>query len=251
MSYAKRSVTYATEYVEMRDIPFILSFIKEETLRVLDAPCGAGRLACQLVEKSSFYTILDIEKNMVRETLRRLSHKGIINNVKAYVGDICEIDMETVFDLIIVPRESIQLLSPIYARRAIANMSKHLVKNSGILILDISTFLHDGDPDYFSLYSNEGWKENWTRSISEKFILKRWSRQIPYDQKINFDFRYEMTRNSKAESWKSSMTLYKYDLAWMQSVVPENVRISNVWGGYDKQPFTTGSGRLIFEIKRV
>lgn len=128
---------------------------------------------------------MDIEENMVHEAMTNLKDKGI-ENLNARVGDLCDIKLDAEFDVIIVPRESIQLLAPDSAKIAIANLSDHLLRKTGVLIIDVATFFCNSDPDYFSLNADNGWQENWSRVISNKHLLKRWSKQIMQDDTINF-----------------------------------------------------------------
>lgn len=251
MTYAIRASVYETEYREERDLLFLLSFISSEQLSVLEVPCGAGRLSCKLVPKLNRYTIMDQEPNMVKESMRRLTTLGWGNNVKPHIGNLIDAQLGVNFDLIIIPRESMQLLKPADMRKAIINLGKQLVINSGNLVVDLSTFAHRKDPDYFLLDADENWHFNWNRLTADNAELKRWSRQISHDRQIDFYFRYELTRENKTEKWKSSMTLYKYDLSSMQKYLPTNLRSVHIWGDYDKSNYHADSPRLILVFKRI
>ncbi len=97
-------------------------------------------MGCELAHKAKLSTIVDIEKSMVNRALANIKVNCVANKINAFVDELCNIKLDTKFDIIIVPRESIQLLTPDNVAIAIANLGDHLLRHTGILIIDVATF---------------------------------------------------------------------------------------------------------------
>ncbi len=248
-SYLQRAAVYQTEYAEDRDVEFIKSYITKRDMSVLEVPCGAGRLAVELAALAGRYTIVDLEQAMLNETLARLRALGLADRVDGYAADMCEFDCGETFDLIIVPREALQLLEPASAVRAIGNLGGLLKKDAGRMVVDLAAFLNDGDPDYFYPSFAEGrWHKNWTRNDVKASRLTRWSRQQSCTDRIEFEFRYELTTGEGVQNFDSHMTLYRYNKKWVETNLPDDLFISGIWGNYDRQDHSDTSSRIIVSL---
>ncbi len=187
--------------------------------------------------------------------LENLDIEGLSHKVTGLTGDMCTFHLETRFDLIVVPREALQLLPSKMAAAALSNMSRHLKLNTGRLIVDLASFSsktnEDRDPDYYYPSIKDGSKyNNWSRRTPDGKTLTRVSSQNTYDDRIDFTFDYNI-EPLEDWVWSANMVVFKYDLDWVKQHVSPNMRIRNVWGNYDREPFKEGDSRIIIELNRI
>ena len=253
MQYRRRATIYRAEYKEERDFYFLSSFIRTSGMSILEVPCGVGRLSVWLSGLVDELTIVDLESDMVsraKEAIEKLDGDTTIN---AVVGDVRSLNLGQSFDLAIVPREALQLFSPIDGKQVLSSVSNHL-KAGGVMIIDCATFNEsqigdNPDPDYFDpAGQKKEWKKNWTRALEDgsNRCLIRWSNQYDHGQILEFKFRYDIEQDGRCvERWSSGMNLYRYPLGWMVSNCPDGSVLQTLYGDYDKSPLEKDSLRMI------
>src|ERR1700677_954095 len=97
MSYSRRAEVYDVEYVEDRDREFVLSLINETT-RVLEVPCGAGRLSRWIAAKAAELTVVDLEPKMVARALE-IAEPAARGRLDGQVADMRTLSLGRNFDL--------------------------------------------------------------------------------------------------------------------------------------------------------
>lgn len=250
MTFCDRAKYYRIEYQEARDFNFIASFIEHRKQSVLELPCGAGRLSTHLASVTDNLTIVDFSKAMIDEAKYSLADANCGINVVAYLGDMRTLELHTKFDLIIVPREALQLVNPEDARMTIQSLIEHLVPKTGRLILDLSRFIVPGDPDYFCGQNGKDWKYNWTRRIDKTRHLSRRSMEQNFSYGIRFIFEYTELDSMPLYQWSENFFLWKYDTSDLLDMIADQPVFVEFWGGYNKEEYITTSARLRASITR-
>ena len=246
MSYSRRADIYDVEYAEDRDRDFVLSLIGE-TDRVLEVPCGAGRLSRWIAEKAAELTLVDIEPKMVGRALES-ARPGARALLEGRVVDMRTLDLGREFDLALIPREALQLLTPADGARALAAVGAH-VAPGGLMFVDLATFAGacPGDPDYYDGAAADGaWRDNWTRRLDAGAELTRRSQQTRESDAILFELDYFIRRGGdETETRRSQMRLFRYDHGFLEAAAPRGMSLAAIYGGYDKTDFSAIAPRLL------
>ena len=248
MTYCRRAAHYSIEYQESRDFDFFSSLIGHHKKSVLEIPCGAGRLSTHLASLTDDLTIVDKSGAMIEQAKQALADAGYGTGVIANQGDLRTLELNRQFDLIIVPREALQLLNFESAKIAVQNLIQHLTPKVGQLIIDLSMFNRSGDPDYFYDSDGEEWQANWVRKIDEKRDLSRRSKEQNTALGIKFIFEYEIVDENPSEQWFESVFLRKFDVSKILNMVCQKPICIEFWGGYSREGYTPTSDRLIASI---
>lgn len=137
----------------IKDISFYLHIIKKGE-SVLELGCGTGRVTLPLRAAGIDITALDLAPTMISS----LREKAIAQNlkIKTIIGDLCDFQMNSTFDLIIVPYKALQHATDY---KSIAgffeSIHKHL-KPYGRFVIDVfnpSTELLSRSPRIRQLFS--------------------------------------------------------------------------------------------------
>ncbi|WP_284164180.1 class I SAM-dependent methyltransferase [Frigidibacter sp. SD6-1] len=251
MPYSDRAKVYEVEYVEERDFAFVDTLLGAGGLRVLEVPCGAGRLSGRIARKAAELTLVDLEPAMVAKAAvaARASNGSI--HIHTEVQNMRTLDLGRSVDLAIIPREALQLLPPSEGMEALAAVSAHLVEG-GLLFVDVATFRAGpgpaaADPDYFNASrEDDAWGVDWTRDLPDGSRLTRQSAQRQDDASILLRLAYEIKdKLHGVESWRSEMRLYRYDPGWFGPATPDGMTLESVCGDYDGSPVSDLSPRLL------
>ena len=250
MSYSRRAEVYAVEYDETRDVEFVLSLAAKTGGRILEIPCGAGRLSRHLAPVSHSLTVVDLEPAMVARALdvARLAGRGAI--VRGAVQDMRNLALDQTFDLCVIPREALQLVPQPDGTRVLAAVARHLAPG-GQLLVDLANFgpqaTDEPDPDYYWPDHEDGvLYENWSRPLQDGTILARSSRQAHSAGVIKFDLHYQISfEGLLLDGWQSQMGLHRYERSWLDQATPAGMEIEHVYGGYDRSVFGNRAPRMI------
>src|SRR5689334_25013870 len=101
MLYSSRAAIYDVEYIESRDVDFLSQLIRDTEARVLEVPCGAGRLSIALTQRTRHLTIVDIEPAMVEKAMEAVTRVGRETYVTGHVGDMRTLALGKRFDLVV------------------------------------------------------------------------------------------------------------------------------------------------------
>lgn len=110
------------------DIDFFIKETKKVSGEVLELMSGTGRVSIPLVEAGVKLTCVDLsaESNSILEN--KLRQKGLKADV--YQMDICELELNKKFDLVIIPFHSFAHITSLdEQRKALARIKKHLMPN--------------------------------------------------------------------------------------------------------------------------
>lgn len=86
------------------DHSFFISEIKTKDLRVLELTSGTGRLSIPLIEAGANLTCVDISQGMLDVLSEKLKKRNLHADIVC--SDICDLDFDSEFELVIFPFQS-------------------------------------------------------------------------------------------------------------------------------------------------
>ena len=256
MSYSLRAAHYEVEYQEERDVPFVLSLFDGSVRRVIELPCGAGRLSRHLARKAETLHVVDLESGMVSRAVAAASAAAPECAVHGHVQDMRSLSLDHCFDLAVLPREGLQLVPPREGERVLHVLAANIVPG-GCILVDLARFCGRGsqngqrDPDYYKPEHPDGvFSMDWARLLPGGGLLHRHSAQRDEGDSIVFDLNYREESESPA-GWSSQMRLYRYDSDWVTSALPEGFELERVCGAYDGSPLGPESHRILAVCRKL
>lgn len=118
------------------NVDFDIEFYKklcEGHTKILELMCGTGRVSIPLINKGYPLTCVDYSEEMLgvfRSKIGKSEETNEPENVKIVCQDVCELDLEEQFDLIIIPSNSISEITNSNKRRqAFKKIYEHLTPN--------------------------------------------------------------------------------------------------------------------------
>jgi len=110
------------------DIDFFVNETKKVSGEVLELMSGTGRVSIPLIEAGIKLTCVDLSKEsntILENKLRQLGLKADV-----YQMDVCELELQKKFDMIIIPFHSfVHITSPDNQRKALGRIQQHLLPN--------------------------------------------------------------------------------------------------------------------------
>jgi len=253
MPYSRRAKNYEVEYQEERDVSFLLSFFDSSVRRVIELPCGAGRLSRHLARKAETLHVLDLEPEMVARAVDVASAAAPGCDVHGHIQDMCSLSLDHCFDLAILPREGLQLVSPRDGAKVLHTLAAHIVPG-GCILIDLARFCGYGDqrdPDYYKPEQLDGvFSMDWTRSLPGGALLHRHSAQTDEGDSIVFDLNY-IEESESPVAWSSQMRIYRYDCEWVKSLSLEGLQLESLYGDYDRSPPGPGTHRILALYRKL
>jgi SAM-dependent methyltransferase len=121
----------------LADVPFYQDFARSLETPILELGAGSGRLTLPLAEAGHSVVAVDVSPSMLARLRSRLddSTQDIKERIQVVEADLCELDLATAFDLILVPFYTFNyLLTPQSQRQALKRIARHLIPNGNALI---------------------------------------------------------------------------------------------------------------------
>jgi SAM-dependent methyltransferase len=260
IGYRERAAFYAVEYREDGDRPFIEGLLGEGVRSVLEIPCGAGRNALWLAETGRSVTACDIEPAMLEALAARYPDGQPPANLTLVQADMRAFQLDKPFDLILIPREAIQLLPTTEDVAATLDCCRRHLAPGGRLVVDLAAFKAPpsgspgGDdtlqPSYYRPGQRDGVESfEWERELPDGRRMKRWQRQWDKADSVDFALRYQVCGDASkdgASEWVAEMTLRKYSMSQFRKLVADaHLNIVNAYGSYDNRVYRDGDVRMI------
>jgi SAM-dependent methyltransferase len=255
--YSLRAPWYAIEYREEQDLDFLAGLVSPRVGSVLEIPCGAGRATRRLASTGREIVAADLEPAMLDANAALFPGGRPPANLTLVQADMRAVDLGRRFDLILVPREAIQLLAEDgEVAAALAALARHLAP-SARLMLDLAPLglvsppaerdLHLG-PGYLDPSAPPGaWIDEWTRDAGPARLSRRRRQAAPERDRIRIDFEYEAEDPDHGmRRWSSSMIMRDHSPAAIADLAAAaGLRPAEILGAYDGRPYRPGDPRLV------
>lgn len=243
IGYNRRADFYELEYDTVEDQRFLNSFINSNVHNILEIPCGCGRNVHWLGKTGRKTTLVDLEQNMLEQVKKRASK---YKNIVCDIGDMRYYSKGKKFDLIIVPRESFQLLiNKSDCISALKNFKRNLTVN-GKLVIDLFKFSRNKDetsPVYFNAKLRDGKiVSDWSKTNISGTKVIRCHSQETFKNHINITFYYREGENK----FVHKMSLRKHSFIEFKKMAQiAKLRIVTAFGDYKKHPYANNNRLLL------
>ncbi len=239
--YDPLSDLYDLEYDHDYDLPFWTALAERESGPVVEWGTGTGRLAVPLAEMGHEVTAVEVSEGMVEVG----QEKG--NAVRWVQGDIREALLGQSYGLAICAFNSLLcLLSVEDAVKFLRNAREHLVPG-GLLGIEVSAFSPDelSDPPGGPVLRHDFTREPPDGGRLERFSVSRYD---PASQLLYMRLFYELYGEQGALENKRAHDLTirvvgRRELELMLKLA--GFEVEAVYGGFEGEPFDTGSDHLI------
>jgi len=266
VGYDDRAEYYAVEYREDVDHGFLQGMVREAGGAVLEMPCGAGRNLDCLAAVANRVVGIDLEPAMLTAARRRLAAGPDAGTVVLHAGDMRTLELDETFDLVIVPREAIQLLDDdADVRATLATGARHL-RRGGRMVVDLAMIGTPGPhaagltPDYYDPDVPDGvCVAEWTRSLGGRQWLTRWRvQQHDAVGGVRITFHYRRSSGERAgaaepvASWSSEIRLQNHDVEKVAGFARANhLSPLAVYGDYTGRPHRAGQIRAVLDLQKT
>lgn len=260
VGYEERARYYEVEYQARNDQGFLRSLVTGDVRAILEIPCGAGRNLGWLMETGRDVVLADLEPMMVRRVQDRVRRAGATDRVRCVVADLRTLDLDTRFDLILVPQEAFQLLTGTAdAVAALTQLGKHL-RPAGRLLVDLHSFTADphDEPDATLDYFDPGQPDGvvipeWTRPVPDGHLTRQRTQwQEGSTVRIRYSYRLRSRDGTDAGSWQSEVTLRRYPLFEFSRVASRaGLEVVSARRNYAGDPYESGSARAVVLLQRA
>lgn len=132
LDYEKIAHLYDSYCLFTEDIPFFLENCQKVKGSVLELMCGTGRISIPLLEAGVNLTCMDASPAMLDILRQKLAARGL--NALVVQAEVTDFNLETFFNLILLPFQSFHELQTEALQRKALNEIARLLKPSGIFI---------------------------------------------------------------------------------------------------------------------
>jgi len=237
------------------DIDFYLKFIQPHH-NVLELGCGSGRLTRALSEYCNSITGVDVSEEMIRRAHEQQQEHPELSHINYLLADMTQLRLETSFDVIIIPYNTLNLLDDTtHIEACLKNCRKHLTTDTnpdkcGKLLLHLyhpdTKMVEAADEKYFQftiLERNDGGKV-----IKE--TIKGYNKE---KATVTLVERYRVRPFTGNEGCREGNRELKHTIhlctpnleKWNQLLLDSGIPVQEYWGSFSLSPFSYKSGSTL------
>ena len=231
------------------DIPFWIEESHKCNGKILEVGCGTGRVTIPIAKSKSDVTGIDISSVM----LKTLEKKSLENNIQinSHMMDMRSIDLNELFDLIIIPYRGFQHLLTIQDQeKALLSMRKRLNTKGRLIISIFPPNIEMFDQNRSVFYDSKTVKLN----DNQAELGVRHRAQIDTNaQRIYVDLL--MQHHAKGIIFKEQY--FEYTLSYLYLKEAEYLfrncgyEIIDLYGNYDRGPYQSESPDMIWILGKA
>ena len=201
---------------EAGELPLIERFLKQYPGTALELGCGSGRLLLALLEKGFLIEGLDNSAEML--TLCR-NDKGDCDAVLHHAS-IEDFELKTLYDAIIIPAFTLQLLDPENMATTLSNIRRHLRPGGGLYLTTFipwAEIIGELEPGSWFLDQETKMADGNTARCYTRFEIKRFAQLLMREHRyeiVSGDAQIVETSESAQRLswyWPREMTMLLYD----------------------------------------
>lgn len=245
--YSDRAQYYDIEFHDASDRKILESIVDGVGGRVLEIPSGSGR-NMWLVRKDAVDVVFaDLNQSMVEQVTKKLKagDRGM-----AVQADITDLTLG-LFDLILIPREGLQLLP----KRQLSDTLKSLrtsLKDEGFVYIDIAKlcapFSSSSHPAYIT--QRDGWREDFDIYKGNVHMSRRHRSHFESGVLV-VEYGFQVEDRSGLRQFESRIELTEYSMEELSSTLKHaGFRIEALYGDYEMKPYEPADDRMIFLVQK-
>lgn len=235
------------------DIPLYRELAATQGGKVLELCCGSGRLLVPLVQAGNEVVGLDVSPHMLALAREKLAAaaSGLDARARLVQADLRAFTLHELFDLAIVAVKSFSyLIDRADQLRALSAIAAHL-RPGGLLALDL---LH---PSPAWLMEPPGsLRQDLVQHVPERGVtVARTEAVVSIDRAAQVRVlrsAYEVVRDDGTLSKRFVEWPYRYIYRFEAEHLLERAgfRVEALYGGYDREPFTSESSAMLFLARK-
>jgi SAM-dependent methyltransferase len=234
------------------DIPLYLELAGAEGGRVLELACGAGRVAVPLARAGHHVVGFDASRSML--SLAREKAAGLDARLHLVQADLRTFDLfeHAPFDLAIVAVKSLAYLTERADQLAALERAAMHLRPGGLLVIDL---LHPR-PEWLTYPPGSLYNDVLQHSPEHAITISRVECVLSTDlsrQVRTIRSAYEVVDDNGAVLSKRFVEwTYRYTFRFEAEHLLERAgfEIEALYGGYQREPFTSDSGSMLFLARR-
>lgn len=251
--YDDLAYVYDWEWKDLTmDLDFLINFSREINDAVLELACGTGRVMIPLAENGLEVYGIDNSEEMLkigREKIKTLP-VDVKSKLHFQYGDMSSFNLNRKFRLVLIPFNSFLLLLKKEEQESCLKCVRSHLTDDGFFVLDIYS------PN-FKLIAQDTNEMKFLRHfyvppiekvvIQWEYLKRDMAEQIAYS-----DFLYEMydkhgNLSRRASSLRMKI-IFRYEMEYLLEKC--GFRIIDLFGDYNKTPYTEESRQMIFVCKK-
>jgi SAM-dependent methyltransferase len=222
-----------------KDVSFYKNHINQNH-RILELGAGSGRITRHLISFGKTVVALDISLDM-------LKHQKKSDSLSLVCGDMCDFSLSSLFDTIVIPYNTINLLRADQIETCLSHCKDHMHNNSQLL-LEVYTPTIDTKEA-----GNKSFQFQFLPSRSGGKVIKETLREYnPQSSTLFLEERYRVRPFSDTESnedLNNFMILHTPTLSqWEEYFSKAGLRIDSTYGGYGFKPYIEDEHSCLFMV---
>ena len=233
--YHKILPFYEEESEERPDLGFWRKLVAERSPRsVLELGAGSGRVTAALTGLAPVVA-LDLSHEMLRHAAARLAGRSASSNAALVASDMRRFAFACRFDLIVAPNDPFSHLTQRRERQlALRAIARHLAPGGSLVIEGLYR------PERKRIDLPE-------RCVNGVLVRETWQ---PFGRNNRWHARYSYRRN--AEYVDAEFVARSWDLEEANALSKScSLQLKQLWGDFDRRPFTPNAERLILVAGRT
>ena len=237
------------------DVDFFKDYAKSADGKILEPACGTGRVLIPLAQAGYEITGIDLSKHMLDICRQKLAEQpaDIQKRVHLVHANMADFQLNEKFALTIIPAHSFQILiSQQDQENCLRSIAEHLVSH-GRLIVDV---FH---PHFPRLFDPQYLQERQTRTnitlsdgrnvrVSDRIAAYHKSEQYNDVEQIYYVHHPDGREERLVQAFPMHY-FFRYEMEYLLRLC--GFKVIELFGKYDKSPFTDTSPEMIFVAEKV
>ena len=233
-------------FADNEDLPFYLEYARKQNSPILDLAAGTGRVTFALAFEGFEVTALERSPSMLSVFRERLENTPleVTNLIEVIDGDMTEFSLDTKYSLVIIPASFGHALTTEQQLSTLSCIRNH-IRDDGVFILDL---FPGGVMNEHSTFVDSPATLPDGRTVTRLGIIN--IDHAKQSLHIHLRFRVENS-DGKIEEINvvsNAAVIFNREAELLLRIV--GFEILEEFGGFDKRPYTTDSGRRILILRK-
>lgn len=245
--YSDRAQYYDIEFHDASDRKILESIVDTVDGRVLEIPSGSGRNMWLAGKDAIDVVFADLNQSMVERVTKKLK-KG--SRGAAIQADMTDLTLG-VFDLILIPREGLQLLSK-HQLLVVLKSIRASLKDEGSVYIDIAKlrapFSSPSHPTYIT--RQDAWYEDFDRRKDNVRMVRQHMSHMNSGI-LAVEYKFQVEDRGILRQFETSIELTEYSTEELNDAFKRaGLRIMVLYGNYKMKPYQPTDDRMIFLVQK-